>query len=171
MVRCMYCPKVMRSDNLKNHTKTHRVVLIASFQINIAMKNTNNEYISRKNTNKRKKLFDDDTDFPTVKDMLTAEAIAFSKLEIDEVYQILNAEKKSIKYHGGEEIECAFLTLKRKNNPDLLTVRATQTVYRTLYNEHDYEKHNKTQKFYIMYKGEKMSANQKNYCDFVIKKV
>lgn len=26
MVPCMYCSKVMRSDNLKNHTKTHRVV-------------------------------------------------------------------------------------------------------------------------------------------------
>ena len=30
MVPCMYCPKVMRSDNLKNHIKTHRVVLGAS---------------------------------------------------------------------------------------------------------------------------------------------
>ena len=27
MVPCMHCPKVMRSDNLKNHIKTHRAVL------------------------------------------------------------------------------------------------------------------------------------------------
>lgn len=128
----------------------------------------------------RKQLFEDETSdeinesdegiFPTVKEMMQTNAIAFSKLCIEEVYQIIHAEKKTLKYNG-EEIKTAFLTVKRKNIPGTQVVRATKTIYQALYEEHMYEKFRKTHRYFVMSLGQKTSATQKKYCNFIIKRI
>ena len=123
-----------------------------------------------KSTNEKKQKIADEVDdmsFPTMEEMTQAQVIAFSKIPENVVYKIEKSEKK-VENFNGEEHECAYLTLRKKGSRRTQLVRTTKTIYKNLYEHERYEENHKKNVFYIRNLGEKVSSNQKKYCNFTI---
>ena len=124
---------------------------------------------NNKSTNDKKQKIEDQDDmsFPTMEEMTQAQVISFSKLPENVIYKIEKAEKK-VENFNGKEHECAYLTLRKKGSRTTKLARSTRTIYKNLYENERYEENQKKNVFYIRNLGEKVSSNQKKYCNFTI---
>ena len=140
----------------------------------------NNDDVSTTPVNKKRKIKRSKAEneqllsneiFPTPAEMDNGKSM--STLIIGKVYRIISAEKKNTIYHG-EKRTVAQLTLK--SDPSIgpvetRVIRATATVTTSLFKEFNYAQDSKTNKFYIVYEGQRTSVSKNKYFDFAISTV
>jgi len=141
---------------------------LSDYLVPVNKKRKNNNGAGKRIENRIEK----DEVFPTASEMDNGKSM--NTLTIGKVYRITFAEKKFANYRG-EKRQVAQLTLE--SNPTIppvekRVIRATTTVTASLFKEHNYAQDCKTNKFYIVYKGERESKSSKNkYFDFAISTV
>ena len=116
----------------------------------------------------KEKNDDSDLHFPSLEDMQAPGIRAFSSLDSETVYHIINFEKRTEKFRD-EEKNNLILTLRGKGSRSMIEVRATGVVQKTLIGKHKMESLFPNHNFYIRYLGEKKSSRTGNmFCNFCI---
>ena len=109
-----------------------------------------------------------DSHFPLLEDMDGSGIRAFSSLDTETIYQILQFDKRTEEFRD-EKKHNLILTLRGRGSRSAIDVRATGLVQKTLTEKYELESLFATHTFYIRYLGQKKSCQSGNmFCNFCI---
>ena len=109
-----------------------------------------------------------DSHFPLLEDMNGSGIRAFSSLDTETIYQILQFDKRTEEFRD-EKKHNMILTLRGRGCRSAIEVRATGVVQKTLSEKYELESLFTTHTFYIRYLGQKKSFQTGNmFCNFCV---